>query len=173
MLTKVDQRCCQIENAGAEAKASGLLKHWQLVLYGTEESPLPTSEKPQHTSSPTPPKEGDHSTDIFHYFDQESQGSHPNQSPLSLTTDWDPDHHQKEEPAIPSVLGAALVPVLTSAVSVATSHRCSLFSHDDVQRSKSFSGSDNVQRLHSFLPQNGVCVKICPVGSYGSLPRSG
>ena len=50
---------CQIENAGGEAKASGLLKHWQLVLYGTEESPLPTSEKP-HTSSPTPPKTGEH-----------------------------------------------------------------------------------------------------------------
>ena len=64
---KVDQRCCQIENAGGEAKASGLLKHWQLVLYGTEESPLPTSEKPQHTSSPTPSKEGDR------YFDRESQ----------------------------------------------------------------------------------------------------
>ena len=50
---------CQIENAGGEAKAAGLLKHWQLVLYGTEESPLPTSEKP-HTSSPTPPKTGEH-----------------------------------------------------------------------------------------------------------------
>ena len=48
----------QIENAGGEAKASGLLKHWQLVLYGTEESPLPTSEKP-HTSSTSPPKQGE------------------------------------------------------------------------------------------------------------------
>ena len=46
----------QIENAGGEAKASGLLKHWQLVLYGTEESPVPISEKPQTSTSATTAK---------------------------------------------------------------------------------------------------------------------
>ena len=34
----------EIANAGQAAKAPGLLKHWQLVLYGTEKSPVPDSQ---------------------------------------------------------------------------------------------------------------------------------
>ena len=34
----------EIANAAQAAKAPGLLKHWQLVLYGTEKSPVPESK---------------------------------------------------------------------------------------------------------------------------------
>ena len=35
-----------------------------------------------------------------------------------------------------------------------------------------FSSDYDVLEPEFFLSQNGVCVKVCPMGSYGSLPRS-
>ena len=128
----------EISNAGTkQASADGILKHWQLVLYGTEDNPV-------STFTPSLPLAGTthkSSADISY-------------SPADSGNNKLSDKASKNTPEPQSLLPKSPPYICHSeCTSVCTGPR-----------------SEHCNHCRNFV-LNNMCVKVCPFGTYGSLPR--
>eukprot|EP00092_Neocalanus_flemingeri_P034915 GFUD01037990.1.p1 GENE.GFUD01037990.1~~GFUD01037990.1.p1 ORF type:complete len:1243 (+),score=296.02 GFUD01037990.1:82-3810(+) len=121
----------EISNAGPnQASADGILKHWQLVLYGTETNPLSTFTSSLSLDRTTPKSSADSS----------------NNKP----SDTAGQTHQEPQSVIPQV------------------HPYSC--HKECSRGCTGPRPEDCNDCTNFV-LNNTCVKVCPLGTYGSLPR--
>ena len=128
----------EISNAGPnEANADGILKHWQLVLYGTEDNPLNTF-MPSLSLDGTTPKS---SADIS-YSGADSSNNKPSDKSSQTTLELQP------------------------VISGVHPYSC----HDECSRGCTGPRPEECNDCKNFV-LNNTCVKVCPLGTFGSLPR--
>jgi len=130
----------ELSNAGSkQANADGILKHWQLVLYGTEDVPLMSFT----TSSP-------------------SAGT-TNKSSAAISYSADDSGNNKS-----SDKAAKNTPEPNTVIPKSHPYVC----NDECSRGCTGPRPEDCNDCRNFA-LNNTCVKVCPFGTYGSLPRDG
>ena len=128
----------EIFNAGTtQASTDGILKHWQLVLYGTEEYSL-------NTFTPSLPLDGTthKSSTAIPYSIANSESDKPSNKAGTITPE-----PQSVTPE---------------------SHPC--ICHNECSRGCTGPRPEQCNDCRNFV-LNNTCVKVCPIGTYESLPR--